>query len=130
MRYFKLIIVGIVLFLIVNPSIATDEDAKMTKKARQLFFNTVSGEREKLIFSDSNGNRFRQPSKIFTPVIDSLGLNEGVTDRRRKLTFHSLRHTYGAWHVDRGTPLYDLQRLIRHSTPELTRDTPIFPIKD
>jgi len=39
MKYFKLIIVGIVLFLIVFPSIATDEDAKMTKKARQLFFN-------------------------------------------------------------------------------------------
>jgi site-specific recombinase XerD len=77
--------------------------------------------REELLFTDSNGNRMKRPSKIFTAVIDGLGLNQGVTDIRQKLTFHSLRHTYGSWLVDRGVPLYDVKQLLGHSTIELTQ---------
>jgi len=95
--------------------------ARMTEDVRRLFLNMELGIREKLIFTDSNGNIFKRPSKIFAMVIDELGLNHGVTDTRQKLTFHSLRHTYASWLVNRGIALYDVKELLGHSTIELTQ---------
>ena len=33
-------------------------------------------------------------SHVFTEVVNRLGLNEGVTDDRNRVTFHTLRHTF------------------------------------
>ena len=48
--------------------------------------------------------------------MDDLGLNDGVEDPRVKVVFHTLRHTFGSWHVEAGTDLYALQKLMGHST--------------
>jgi len=93
---------------------------RMTEEVRRIFSDMETGKREELLFTDSNGNRMRRPSKIFTAVIDALGFNEGVTDARQKITFHSLRHTYASWLVDRGVGLYDVQRLLGHRSSVLT----------
>ena len=92
----------------------------MTEEVRKILSDMETGKREELLFTDSNGNRMRRPSKIFAAVIDALGLNEGVTDARQKLTFHSLRHTYASWLVDRGIGLYDVQKLLGHRSSVLT----------
>ncbi|MGA2466432.1 MAG: site-specific integrase [Thermodesulfobacteriota bacterium] len=94
---------------------------RMTDEVSRIFPKVEPGMREKLVFADPDGKRIKRPSKIFTAVIDGLGLNQGVTDVRQKLTFHSLRHTYGSWMVDRGVPLYDVKQLLGHSTIELTQ---------
>ena len=93
---------------------------RMTEEVRQIFSDMEQGKREDLVFTDSNGNRMKRPSKIFAAVIDGLRLNEGVTDTRQKLTFHSLRHTYASWLVDRGIGLYDIQKLLGHRSSQLT----------
>ncbi len=93
---------------------------RMTEEVRQIFCAMEQGKREDLVFTDSNGNRMKRPSKIFTAMIDGLRLNEGVTDTRQKLTFHSLRHTYASWLVDRGVGLYDVQKLLGHRSSVLT----------
>jgi integrase len=93
---------------------------RMTEEVRQIFSTMEQGKREDLVFTDSNGNRMKRPSKIFAAVIDDLKLNEGITDRRQKLTFHSLRHTYASWLVDRGVGLYDVQKLLGHRSSGLT----------
>jgi integrase len=93
---------------------------RMTEEVRQIFSGMEQGKREGLVFTDSNGNRMKRPSKIFAAVIDGLRLNEGVTDTRQKLTFHSLRHTYASWLVDRGIGLYDVQKLLGHKSSQLT----------
>jgi integrase len=93
---------------------------RMTEEVRRILSDMETGKREELLFTDSNGNRIRRPSKIFTAVIDALGLNEGVTDARQKLTYHFLRHTYASWLVDRGVGLYDVQKLLGHRSSALT----------
>jgi integrase len=53
-------------------------------------------------------------SHRFKKAIRALGFDE-------KLHFHSLRHTFASWLVQRGVPLYDVQRLMGHSTYNMTQ---------
>jgi len=73
-----------------------------------------------LAFPGQHGQRRVPFCKAFRSAISRLGLNEGVTDRRQRVTFHSLRHTYASWLVMQGTPLYTVQRLMGHRTSAMT----------
>ena len=67
---------------------AREEDAK---KAEQ------EVNPDELIFPKRSGKDgvMAQASKVFADTVKELGLNRGVTDRKQKVTFHTLRHTYG-----------------------------------
>jgi integrase len=52
--------------------------------------------------------------------VAELGFNKGITDARQKLVFHSLRHTFASWLVQRGTPIYEVAKLLGHSTVRMT----------
>jgi integrase len=73
-----------------------------------------------LVFKTKGGDQIVQISNSFDRVIDELKFNEGIVDKRQKLTFHSLRHTYASWLVMQGTPLYTVQKLMGHKTIALT----------
>ena len=94
---------------------------RMTEKVRKILSGMETLKRGELLFPDSNRNRMKRPSRIFAAIIDELKLNEGITDTRQKLTFHSLRHTYASWLVDRGIELYDVKQLLGHRSIELTQ---------
>lgn len=53
-------------------------------------------------------------SKRFKRSIRDCNLGED-------LHFHSLRHTFASWLVQRGTSLYIVQRLLGHSSPSMTQ---------
>jgi integrase len=96
--------------------------AYMTKEIKAMF-QTIKPENnhaDKLIFKSDEGEIIKQISNSFDRVVDDLKFNEGITDRRQKLTFHSLRHTYASWLVMQGTPLYTVQKLMGHKTIALT----------
>jgi len=93
---------------------------RMTEEVKEMFMGMDQGAREDLIFPTSNGKRLSDPSKVFKEVILEMGFNAGVTDRRQRLSFHSLRHTYASWLVDRGVGLYDVQKLLGHRSSALT----------
>ncbi|WP_320045167.1 tyrosine-type recombinase/integrase [uncultured Desulfobacter sp.] len=73
-----------------------------------------------LVFKDRKGNQIKSISNCFDRAIKKLELNNAVTDRRDKATFHTLRHTFASWHVQNGTDLYHLKELMGHSTIQLT----------
>ncbi|NDY56227.1 site-specific integrase [Desulfovibrio sulfodismutans] len=60
-------------------------------------------------------------SDMFRRVADRCGINDGITDRRHLLTFHSLRHTFASWLALDGTDLYRIQRLMRHESLAMTQ---------
>ncbi len=60
-------------------------------------------------------------SKSFERTVKDLGLNDGRTDRRDKVVFHTLRHTFASWHAKAGTPLYTIGKLLGHKTLAMTQ---------
>ncbi len=95
--------------------------ARMTDEVKKVFLEIQPGPREDLVFPTMAGTKQTDPHKVVGKTIEALGLNKGVTDRRQRLSFHSLRHTYASWLVDRGVGLYDVQKLLGHKSSELTQ---------
>jgi len=89
--------------------------AFMTDKVIEMFNGLERQGKNDLVFPDRKGNKIKQVSNSFNRAVDALGLNEGVIDSRQKVCFHTLRHTFASWHVQNGTDLYTLQKLLGQS---------------
>ncbi len=74
-----------------------------------------------LVFPAKNGKMRLKISKLFDKVVTELGFNNGIEDARQKVVFHSLRHTFASWLVQRGVPLYTVAELMGHTTLEMTK---------
>jgi integrase len=61
-----------------------------------------------------------QASKSFARVVETLGLNRGVIDRKQKVTFHTLRHTFATHLYESTHDLYLTQRSLGHATGTMT----------
>ena len=104
------------------------KDAKNGKNRKAIMtedINSMMKERYKtsesnIVFPSAKGEMITDISNTFSRVVKSLGFNKGVTDRRQKVVFHTLRHTYASWLVMSGVDLYTVQRLMGHSSISMT----------
>lgn len=60
-------------------------------------------------------------SDSFRRAVDALGLNDGVTDRRDIVWFHTWRHTFASWLAQSGKfTLHEIKELMRHESISMT----------
>lgn len=66
--------------------------------------------------------RERDISHQFKDLVDTTALNSGVPedDRKRRVVFHTLRHTFASWLALKGTDIYRIKTLMRHKTITMT----------
>lgn len=74
-----------------------------------------------LVFPGRNGKQRTDVSDTWARVVQALGLNRDVADRRQHVVFHTLRHTYASWLAIAGVSLHEIAALLGHSTEAMTR---------
>jgi len=88
----------------------------MTDEALDMLKARIPGEPWDLIFQKRGGGRINQISYTFGRTMKELGFNRGIDDRKLKVCFHSLRHSYGTLMYDQTHDLYVVQRALGHKT--------------
>ncbi len=73
-------------------------------------------------------------SKTFSRTVQDLGFNDNVTDPRRRVVFHTCRHSFANWLIKRGVDIRVVKELLGHRslstterysnvTPDVLRET-------
>ncbi len=102
-----------------DPKSGENRTAYITDKIKSIFENKTK-KPDEYVFKDAKGNKIKKISHTFFRVVDKLGLNDGITDDRDKVVFHTLRHTFASWLAMQGTPIYTIKELMGHKTLAMT----------
>ena len=107
---------------IVDPKATKTRIAFMTGQVKAMFKRIYGNGKNKndLVFKDRKSKRIKEVSQSFDRAVNDMGFNKNITDRRQKLVFHSLRHSYASQLVEAGTDLYTVSKLMGQSTLRMT----------
>lgn len=90
--------------------------APMTKDIREILKKRIPQNVNEYIFTDDNGQKIKEVSNTFERVVNRLGLNNGIIDRRQKVVFHTCRHSFASWLAIQGIPMYTISKLMGHKS--------------
>lgn len=92
----------------------------MTGDVKAIFYQMEPRNKMDLVFPARGGGKSTQISKAFSRAVEKAGFNEGIDDRRQRVTFHTLRHTFASWLVMDGISLYEVKELLGHASLAMT----------
>jgi integrase len=92
----------------------------MTTTVKKLLEDIIPKEPSALFFPGKKGGKINQISSNFFKIINCMGLNDGVTDRRQRVSFHTCRHSFASWLAIQGTPLYTISKMLGHKSMTMT----------
>ena len=77
---------------------------------------------EGYIFTDRRHNgRIANVSKTYRNVVKELKFNNGITDRRQLVIFHTLRHTHASWLALNGESLLVIREALGHKDLQMVK---------
>ncbi len=96
--------------------------AYLTRQAGMMLASRrpVSSAPTGLVFPGKGGDKIQAVSKSFERVVDELGLNNGIEDKRDHVVFHTLRHSFASLLVENGTALFTVKELLGHKDIRMT----------
>ena len=103
------------IIMVVDPKGVKNRAAFMTSRIKEMFQSMTTGGKTDLVFKDTNEQPIKKISHSFFRAVDSLGLNEGVTDRRDRVVFHTGRHSFASNLISNGADLYVVSQLLGHA---------------
>jgi len=92
----------------------------LTQRAKRMLLDKEPGSAGEFVFFDRFGNQLKALSNSFDKAVDKVNLNDGITDRKMKIVFHSLRHSYASNFLKAGGSLYALSKLMGHGSINVT----------
>ncbi len=91
-----------------------------TKRVRNILKGIGPGVAGETIFKDRWGSPVGRLSPTYKRAVEMAGLNDGVTDRKMKISFHSLRHTFASRVLKAGASIYETSKLLGHGSVKVT----------
>jgi integrase len=91
----------------------------LTEAARSVLRSRVRHLRSPYVFVDSSGQPYTSEKARARISKRTRGVMKAA--KVEGASFHTLRHTAGSWMVQHGTPLYEVQLILGHSTPAMTQ---------
>lgn len=98
-----------------------DRYAVMTQAVRNALADLPKGRSASLLFPSKRGTVIKKKDDLFDEVIAAWEFNEGVTDNRDKVVFHTLRHTYASWLASEGSGQAEIADLLGHSSLQMSK---------
>ena len=106
--------------LVIAPKNGEDRTVFMVPIVHQMFSEMEHGDHNCLVFPSKTNEKIIFVSKTFNRAVDHLGLNTGVTDRKKKVVFHTLRHSCASQLAMSGADLPTIQNVLGHKTLAMT----------
>lgn len=92
----------------------------MTERVKKMFLRRGPKGRERLVFTDKKGGILKEMPQTFRTAVKALRFNEHIPDRRERVVFHTLRHTFASWLVEAGEDIYVVKKLMGHASISMT----------
>lgn len=105
---------------VADPKNKSSRKAFMTPAVKAVLEARLPEYPEEYVFADQYGVKVRI-SKTFERVIDDLGWNCGITDRRQRITFHTLRHTHASLLAIQGESLITIAEALGHKSLQMVK---------
>ena len=104
-----------------NTKSGKNRAAFMTPDIKIMFVQRGPGKPDNLIFPARGA--VNKPHSMISHVYYEIAgkmFNQGITDRKLWVNFHTLRHTFASWLVEADTNIYVVKELLGHSDLKLT----------
>jgi len=92
----------------------------ITDPIKSVLVELGKGEPCQFLLVATNGDTVKSLSSTFGRVVKKMGFNQGIDDRRQRVSFHTLRHTYASWAVMAGVPLFQVGKALGHKSSIMT----------
>jgi integrase len=107
--------------LIKDPKNKSNRYAYMTTKVKEMLERRYQqGQLNGHIFTNRKGEKLKDIPRSFAKAVQDIGLYDDIEDKRQRVVFHTLRHTYASWLVEQGVDLYTVKELMGHKTLAMT----------